>query len=144
VMELLAPLGSVYQAGTLSGNPVATACGLATLREIAKPGFYEALGERTRNLTNGLTQAATNAGVPFCADSEGGMFGFFLLDRLPQNYATVMTTDSPAFNRFFHAMLDKGVYYAPALYEAGFVSSAHTAADIEATVDAAARFFAGG
>ena len=143
VMEQLAPLGPVYQAGTLSGNPVATACGLATLREISRPGFYEALGERTRSLTSGLTKAAAQAGVPFCADSEGGMFGFFLLDKLPQNYATVMTTDSPAFNRFFHAMLDKGVYYAPALYEAGFVSSAHTAADIEATVEAAAQFFAG-
>ncbi|MDP2820188.1 MAG: glutamate-1-semialdehyde 2,1-aminomutase [Polaromonas sp.] len=143
VMEQLAPLGPVYQAGTLSGNPVATACGLATLREISKPGFYEALGQRTRSLTDGLTQVATQAGVTFCADSEGGMFGFFLLDKLPQNYATVMTTDSPAFNRFFHAMLDKGVYYAPALYEAGFVSSAHTAADIETTVDAAAQFFAG-
>nr|WP_096698661.1 glutamate-1-semialdehyde 2,1-aminomutase [Polaromonas sp. AER18D-145] len=142
VMELLAPLGSVYQAGTLSGNPVATACGLATLRELQKPGFYEALGERTRSLVSGLTQAATQAGVAFCGDSEGGMFGFFLLDQLPQNYATVMTTDSPAFNRFFHAMLDQGVYYAPALYEAGFVSSAHTAADIAETVEAAARFFA--
>jgi glutamate-1-semialdehyde 2,1-aminomutase len=142
VMELLAPLGSVYQAGTLSGNPVATACGLATLRELQKPGFYEALGERTRSLVSGLTQAATQAGVAFCGDSEGGMFGFFLLDQLPQNYATVMTTDSPAFNRFFHAMLDQGVYYAPALYEAGFVSSAHTALDIEETVQAAARFFA--
>jgi glutamate-1-semialdehyde 2,1-aminomutase len=143
VMEQLAPLGPVYQAGTLSGNPVATACGLATLREISRPGFYEALGARTRSLTSGLTQAAAQAGVPFCADSEGGMFGFFLLDKLPQNYATVMTTDSPAFNRFFHAMLDKGVYYAPALYEAGFVSSAHTAEDIAATVEAAAQFFAG-
>ena len=143
VMEQLAPLGPVYQAGTLSGNPVATACGLATLRELQKPGFYEALGERTRSLVSGLSLAATQAGVPFCGDSEGGMFGFFLLDKLPQNYATVMTTDSPAFNRFFHAMLDKGVYYAPALYEAGFVSSAHTAADIEATVDAATQFFAG-
>ncbi|MDO9113838.1 MAG: glutamate-1-semialdehyde 2,1-aminomutase [Polaromonas sp.] len=142
VMELLAPLGSVYQAGTLSGNPVATACGLATLRELQKPGFYEALGERTRSLVSGLTQAATQSGVAFCGDSEGGMFGFFLLDKLPQNYATVMTTDSPAFNRFFHAMLDQGVYYAPALYEAGFVSSAHTAADIAETVEAAARFFA--
>ena len=142
VMEQLAPLGPVYQAGTLSGNPVATACGLATLRELQKPGFYEALGERTRSLTSGLTQAAAQAGVSFCADSEGGMFGFFLLDKLPQNYATVMTTDSPTFNRFFHAMLDKGVYYAPALYEAGFVSSAHTAADIEATVEAATLFFA--
>ena len=143
VMEQLAPLGPVYQAGTLSGNPVATACGLSTLRELQQPGFYEALGERTRSLVSGLTQAAAQAGVPFCGDSEGGMFGFFLLDKLPQNYATVMTTDSPAFNRFFHAMLDKGVYYAPALYEAGFVSAAHTAADIEATVEAAAQFFAG-
>ena len=143
VMEQLAPLGPVYQAGTLSGNPVATACGLSTLRELQQPGFYKALGERTRSLVSGLTQAAAQAGVPFCGDSEGGMFGFFLLDKLPQNYATVMTTDSPAFNRFFHAMLDKGVYYAPALYEAGFVSAAHTTADIEATVEAAAQFFAG-
>ncbi len=142
VMEQLAPLGPVYQAGTLSGNPVATACGLATLRELQKPGFYEALAARTRSLTTGLTQAASKAGVTFCADSEGGMFGFFLLNPLPQNYATVMTTDGPSFNRFFHAMLDKGVYYAPALYEAGFVSSAHTAADIDATVEAAAEFFA--
>ncbi len=142
VMEQLAPLGPVYQAGTLSGNPIATACGLATLRELQKPGFYEALGERTRSLVSGLTNAANKAGVPFCGDSEGGMFGFFLLGQLPQNYATVMTTDSPAFNKFFHAMLDAGVYYAPALYEAGFVSSAHSAEDIEATVDAAGRFFA--
>ncbi len=141
VMEQLAPLGPVYQAGTLSGNPIATACGLATLRELQKPGFYEALGERTSSLVSGLTAAARKAGVPFCGDSEGGMFGFFLLGQLPQNYATVMTTDSPAFNKFFHAMLDAGVYYAPALYEAGFVSSAHSAEDIEATVDAAARFF---
>ncbi|MEO7158952.1 MAG: glutamate-1-semialdehyde 2,1-aminomutase [Polaromonas sp.] len=143
VMEHLAPLGGVYQAGTLSGNPVATACGLATLREIQKPGFYDTLGDRTRSLVEGLTQAAAQAGVPFCGDSEGGMFGFFLLDTLPQNYPQVMKTDSPAFNRFFHAMLDSGVYYAPALYEAGFVSAAHTAEDIAATVDAAARFFAG-
>ena len=143
VMEMLAPLGAVHQAGTLSGNPVATACGLATLREVQKPGFYEALAERTSSLVTGLTEAANKAGVPFCGDSQGGMFGFFLLGQLPQNYATVMTTDSPAFNRFFHAMLDKGVYYAPALYEAGFVSAAHTAADIEATVDAATQFFAG-
>jgi glutamate-1-semialdehyde 2,1-aminomutase len=143
VMEMLAPMGSVYQAGTLSGNPVATACGLATLREVQKPGFYEALGERTQSLVSGLTAAASKAGVPFSGDSQGGMFGFFLLGTLPQNYATVMTTDSPAFNSFFHAMLDKGVYYAPALYEAGFVSAAHTAADIDATVAAAAEFFAG-
>jgi glutamate-1-semialdehyde 2,1-aminomutase len=143
VMEQLAPQGPVYQAGTLSGNPVATACGLATLRELQKPGFYEALGARTQSLVAGLTQAAKQAGVSLCGDSQGGMFGFFLFDQLPQNYSTVMTTDSPAFNKFFHAMLDSGVYFAPALYEAGFVSAAHTAEDIETTVDAAARFFAG-
>ena len=142
VMEQLAPLGGVYQAGTLSGNPVATACGLATLREIRKPGFYDALALRTRSLVAGLTQAANRAGVPFCADSEGGMFGFFLLDTLPQNYPQVMQTEGAAFNRFFHAMLDSGVYYAPALYEAGFVSAAHSAEDIDVTVDAAARYFA--
>ena len=141
VMEQLAPLGPVYQAGTLSGNPVATACGLATLHELQKPGFYEALGARTQSLVAGLTQAATQAGVPLCGDSQGGMFGFFLFDELPQNYAKVMTTDNASFNKFFHAMLDSGVYYAPALYEAGFVSAAHTAADIEETVAAAARFF---
>lgn len=143
VMEQLAPMGPVYQAGTLSGNPIATACGLATLREISQPGFYDALGTRTRSLVTGLSQAAAKAGVPFCGDSEGGMFGFFLLDKLPQNYSAVMRTDSAAFNRFFHAMLDSGVYFAPALYEAGFVSAAHSAADIQATVDAAAKFFAG-
>jgi glutamate-1-semialdehyde 2,1-aminomutase len=141
VMEQLAPLGPVYQAGTLSGNPVATACGLATLHELQKPGFYEALSARTQSLVAGLTQAATQAGVPFCGDSQGGMFGFFLLGQLPQNYATVMTTDNASFNKFFHAMLNSGVYYAPALYEAGFVSAAHTAADIEETVAAAAKFF---
>ena len=144
VMEHLAPMGTVYQAGTLSGNPVATACGLATLREVQKPGFYDALALRTRSLVTGLTGAASAAGVDFCGDSEGGMFGFFLLEQLPQNYATVMTTDSPAFNRFFHANLDSGVYYAPALYEAGFVSATHTAADVDETVAAAKQFFARG
>ena len=141
VMEQLAPLGAVYQAGTLSGNPVATACGLATLKEIQKPGFFEALSARTQSLTAGLQGAADAAGVPFCTDSQGGMFGFFLMDTLPQNYATVMTTSNSRFNTFFHGMLDRGVYFAPALYEAGFVSAAHTAADVQATVDAAAEVF---
>jgi glutamate-1-semialdehyde 2,1-aminomutase len=141
IMELLAPLGPVYQAGTLSGNPVATACGLATLKEVAKPGFYEALAARTRQLTEGLTAAAAAEGVAFSADSEGGMFGFFLMDRLPQNYATVMTTDNARFNRLFHGLLDRGVYIAPALYEAGFVSAAHSSSDIEATVAAAREIF---
>ena len=141
VMEQLAPLGPVYQAGTLSGNPVATACGLATLKEIQKPGFFENLSGTTRRLVEGLNQAALNAGVPFCGDSEGGMFGFFLLKDLPQNYSQVMKTDSPRFNRLFHGLLERGIYIAPALYEAGFVSAAHTEADITATIDAAREVF---
>ena len=141
IMAHLAPLGGVYQAGTLSGNPVATACGLATLREISRPGFFDALGAKTRALVDGLKGAADAAGVPFSVDSQGGMFGFFLMPELPQNYTTVMTTDQPRFNRFFHGMLDRGVYLAPALYEAGFVSAAHTDADIAATVAAAAEVF---
>jgi glutamate-1-semialdehyde 2,1-aminomutase len=139
VMEKLAPLGPVYQAGTLSGNPVATACGLSTLKEIQKPGFFEALSASTRQLVEGLSSAASEAGVPFVGDSEGGMFGFFFTDPLPQNYATVMATDKERFNRFFHGMLDDGVYLAPALYEAGFVSSAHTAEDIAATLTTAQK-----
>ncbi|MFM2342590.1 MAG: glutamate-semialdehyde--aminomutase [Pseudomonadota bacterium] len=141
IMAHLAPLGGVYQAGTLSGNPVATACGLATLREISRPGFFDALGARTRTLVDGLKGAADAAGVPFCVDSQGGMFGFFLMPELPQNYTTVMTTDQPRFNRFFHGMLERGVYLAPALYEAGFVSAAHADADIAATVAAATEVF---
>jgi len=141
VMEQLAPLGGVYQAGTLSGNPVATACGLATLAEIRKPGFYEALGQRTRSLVDGLKAAADAEGVPFCGDSEGGMFGFFLMSELPQNYPTVMTTDGAKFNTLFHGLLDRGVYIAPALYEAGFVSAAHTEQDIADTVSAAREIF---
>ena len=141
VMEHLAPLGTVYQAGTLSGNPVATACGLATLHEISKPGFYENLARTTRSLTDGLKAAAAAEGLAFSADSEGGMFGFFLLDTLPQNYVQVMKSDSVRFNQLFHGLLDRGVYIAPALYEAGFVSAAHTAEDIAATVAAARAVF---
>jgi glutamate-1-semialdehyde 2,1-aminomutase len=141
IMEQLAPLGPVYQAGTLSGNPVATACGLATLREISRPGFYEALGERTRSLIDGLADAARAEGVDFCADCEGGMFGFFLLPALPQNYPQVLATDGARFNTLFHGLLDRGVYIAPALYEAGFVSAAHSAADIAETVAAARAVF---
>jgi len=137
VMEQLAPLGPVYQAGTLSGNPVATACGLATLREIRKPGFFEALSRSTRSLVDGLLGVAREAGVPMAGDCEGGMFGFFFADALPQNYGAVMATDKERFNRFFHGMLERGVYFAPALYEAGFVSAAHTPEDIAATIEAA-------
>ena len=141
VMEQLAPLGPVYQAGTLSGNPVATACGLATLREIRKPGFFEALSARTRALVDGLRAAAQERGMPFCADSEGGLFGFFLLPRLPQNYREVMQSDAARFNRFFHGLLSRGVYVAPALYEASFVSAAHSEDDIAATLQAARAAF---
>ncbi len=142
VMSQLAPLGPVYQAGTLSGNPVATACGLATLQEISKPGFFETLSAKTQSLVKGLEGAARDAGVPLVGDSQGGMFGFFFAasstSPLPQNYGEVMATDKDRFNRFFHGMLDRGVYLAPALYEAGFVSASHSADDIAATVQAAA------
>jgi glutamate-1-semialdehyde 2,1-aminomutase len=141
IMRQLAPTGPVYQAGTLSGNPVATACGLATLKEITRPGFWQNLSAKTQSLVDGLKGAAAQAGVPFAADCQGGMFGFFLLPELPQNYAKVMTSDSPTFNKLFHGLLERGVYIAPALYEAGFVSAAHSDADIAATVQAAREVF---
>ena len=142
IMAQLAPLGPVYQAGTLSGNPVATACGLATLAQIARPGFFDALAASTRTLAEGLAGAARDAGVPLVADCEGGMFGFFFAGALPQHYQAVMATDKERFNRFFHGMLERGVYLAPALYEAGFVSAAHGEAEIAATVAAAREVFA--
>lgn len=141
LMEQLAPLGPVYQAGTLSGNPVATACGLATLKEIAAPRFFHALEARTRTLVEGLKAAAASEGIAFSADHEGGMFGFFLLPQLPQNYGEVMKSDAARFGRLFHGLLDRGVYIAPALYEAGFVSSAHSEEDIAQTVAAAREVF---
>lgn len=134
VMEQLAPLGPVYQAGTLSGNPVATACGLATLKEIQRAGFWDSLTQKTQSLVSGLAGAAKDAGVSFSGDSQGGMFGFFLLPELPTNYSQVMRSDGQKFNQLFHGLLDKGVYIAPALYEAGFVSAAHTEADIDQTI----------
>ena len=139
VMAQLAPLGPVYQAGTLSGNPVATACGLTTLKVIQRPGFFETLAQRTQSLVQGLVGAAQQAGVPLVGDSQGGMFGFFFAGELPQHYQAVMAHGSEKFNRFFHAMLDRGVYLAPAMYEAGFVSAAHTEQDILETVAAAAQ-----
>jgi glutamate-1-semialdehyde 2,1-aminomutase len=141
IMAKLAPLGPVYQAGTLSGNPVATACGLATLKLISQPGFFEALGERTRGWMDGLRGAAAEAGMTLTTDCEGGMFGFFFADSLPQHYQAVMARGTDTFNRFFHLMLDRGVYLAPAMYEAGFVSAAHTAADIDHCVAAAREAF---
>ncbi|MBP6394721.1 MAG: glutamate-1-semialdehyde 2,1-aminomutase [Giesbergeria sp.] len=141
IMEHLAPIGTVYQAGTLSGNPVATACGLATLREISKPGFFEALSASTRQVVDGFIAAAAAAGVPFSADCEGGMFGFFLMPELPQNYATVMRTDNARFNTLFHGLLDRGVSIAPALYAAGFVSPAHPPPDLTQTIAVAHEAF---
>jgi len=141
LMEQLAPLGPVYQAGTLSGNPVATACGLATLREVAQPGFYDRLATRTRALIHGLTAAAHAEGIAFCADSEGGMFGFFLLPHLPRNYPEVLHTNGTQFNTLFHGLLTRGISIAPALYEAGFVSAAHSAQDIDTTVAVAREVF---
>lgn len=141
IMERLAPLGPVYQAGTLSGNPVATACGLATLQQIADPRFFHALALRTRQLVDGLTAAAADAGLPFAADCEGGMFGFFLLPKLPQNYGEVMKSNAAQFGKLFHGLLERGVYLAPALYEAGFVSSAHSDEDIAHTIAAAREVF---
>jgi glutamate-1-semialdehyde 2,1-aminomutase len=141
-MKHLAPLGGVYQAGTLSGNPVAVACGLATLKLIQQPGFYETLTARTARLMRELGEAGRAAGVPFCTDAVGGMFGIYFADAVPASYAQIMATDKNRFNAFFHAMLERGVYLAPSAYEAGFVSAAHDDAVIDATVVAARSAFA--
>lgn len=142
IMEKIAPKGAVYQAGTLSGNPVAVACGMATLKEIQRPGFYDELGGQTKKLVDGLTVAARDAGVPFSADSVGGMFGIYFLPERPTGFADVMKADQQAFNRFFHEMLGRGVYFAPSTFEAGFVSIAHTDDVIAQTVEAARGAFA--
>jgi glutamate-1-semialdehyde 2,1-aminomutase len=142
IMDKLAPLGPVYQAGTLSGNPVAVAAGLATLKAVSAPGFYEALAAKTQALVDGLSAAAKEAGVLFSAQSVGGMFGLYFAAKPPTGYAEVMACDKEAFNRFFHLMLVEGVYLAPSAFEAGFVSAAHTDADIAATIEAAKKAFA--
>ena len=142
IMEKIAPLGPVYQAGTLSGNPVAVAAGLASLKLLREPGFYENLSARTTQLVAGLAAAANDAGVSFSADSVGGMFGVYFSAAVPKSFADVMASDRDAFNRFFHAMLDAGHYFAPSAFEAGFVSAAHTAADIDETIAAARKVFA--
>lgn len=142
IMEKIAPKGAVYQAGTLSGNPVAVACGMATLKEIQRPGFYDELGGQTKKLVDGLTASARDAGVPFSADSVGGMFGIYFLPERPTGFADVMKADQQAFNRFFHEMLGRGVYFAPSTFEAGFVSIAHSDDVIAQTVEAARGAFA--
>jgi glutamate-1-semialdehyde 2,1-aminomutase len=144
IMEKIAPLGPVYQAGTLSGNPLSVAAGLVTLKKIAAPGFYEALTAKTQALVDGLTAAAKKRGVKFSAQSVGGMFGVYFAATSPTSYAEVMASDKDAFNRFFHAMLDAGFYLAPSAFEAGFVSAAHSDADIAATIAAADAIFARG
>jgi len=142
IMEQLAPNGPVYQAGTLSGNPVAVAAGMATLQLVQAPGFYEQLTARTQAFVSSLTAVAQEQGIRFCAQSVGGMFGLYFSEKPPGSYAEVMQCDKEAFNRFFHAMLDAGVYFAPSAYEAGFVSAAHTDAEIQFTLDAAKKGFA--
>ncbi|HVE06512.1 MAG TPA: glutamate-1-semialdehyde 2,1-aminomutase [Paraburkholderia sp.] len=142
IMAHLAPLGGVYQAGTLSGNPIAVAAGLKTLQLIQAPGFYDALTRQTARLVNGLVEAARAAKVPFAADSIGGMFGLYFASDVPHSFAEISRCDVPTFNKFFHKMLDAGVYFAPSAYEAGFVSSAHDDAIIDATIEAARGAFA--
>ena len=143
IMEHLAPLGPVYQAGTLSGNPVAMAAGLTTLNLLSEPGFHEALTEKTPRLLDGMTAAAHAEGVAFTTAQAGAMFGLFFTDQSRiSSFADVMACDSERFNRFFHAMLDQGVYLAPSAFEAGFVSAAHSDEDIEATIAAARKAFA--
>ncbi|MBU3627568.1 glutamate-1-semialdehyde 2,1-aminomutase [Polynucleobacter sp. AP-Reno-20A-A9] len=141
IMNKLAPLGNVYQAGTLSGNPVAVAAGLKTLEIISREGFYECLSGQTEKLMTGLKQAADKASVPFAVDSVGGMFGFYFTDHVPTSYEAVTKTNIEAFKKFFHLMLDEGVYLAPSAYEAGFTSIAHDNAVIDTIIAAAEKSF---
>jgi len=142
IMQCLAPVGPVYQAGTLSGNPVAVAAGLTTLKLVQEAGFYDGLAARTAQFVQGLKNVAKEKGITFSAQSVGGMFGVYFSEKAPASYAEVMQSDKDAFNRFFHAMLEHGVYLAPSAFEAGFVSAAHGDAEIEKTLEAARKAFA--
>jgi glutamate-1-semialdehyde 2,1-aminomutase len=142
IMSALAPLGAVYQAGTLSGNPVAVAAGLATLRAVSAPGFFDKLSATTMKILVGLQREASAAGLPFAVNSLGGMFGIFFSAHAPSDFKEVMQCDKDRFNRFFHAMLRRGVYLAPSAFEAGFVSAAHGDREIEHTLAAAKAAFA--
>ena len=142
IMECLAPLGGVYQAGTLSGNPVAMAAGLKTLELIAEPDFYSTLTAKTEHLLTGLTQRASQAGIAFTTNQVGAMFGIFFSEAQPiSRFAQVMQCDQARFKQFFHAMLNEGIYLAPSAFEAGFVSAAHSNEDIQQTLDAAEKIF---
>jgi len=141
IMSKLAPLGNVYQAGTLSGNPVAVAAGLKTLEIISREGFYECLTGQTQKLMAGLKQAADKAKIPFAVDSVGGMFGFYFADAIPSSYEAVTKTNIESFKKFFHLMLDEGVYLAPSAYEAGFTSIAHDDEVLAAIIAAAEKSF---
>ncbi len=141
IMSKLAPLGSVYQAGTLSGNPVAVAAGLKTLEIISRAGFYECLTGQTEKLMTGLKQAADKANIPFAVDSVGGMFGFYFTSQIPTSYEAVTQSDIEAFKKFFHLMLDEGVYLAPSAYEAGFTSITHDNEVVDAIIAAAESSF---
>lgn len=142
IMDFIAPDGPVYQAGTLSGNPVAMAAGLTTLKLVSEPGFYERLGDQTARLVTGLDEAAGDTGIPLCTQNVGAMFGvFFTEDKPVTRFQQVTACDVERFKRFFHGMLNQGIYLAPSAFEAGFVSAAHTDQDIDATVEAARRVF---
>jgi len=141
IMQCLAPVGAVYQAGTLSGNPVAVTAGLATLKLIQAPDFHAKLAAQTKKLVDGLVVAAKEAGVVFSAQSVGGMFGLYFSEKCPSSFAEVMQSNKENFNKFFHLMLDAGIYLAPSAFEAGFVSAAHTDQDVELTINAAKKAF---
>ncbi len=143
IMAKMAPLGPVYQAGTLSGNPLSVAAGLATLNEIRKPGFFEDLTAKTCQLTDGFNTIGREMNIPFCAQSVGGMFGVYCLENFPQSFADMQKSDGARFNAFFHGMLEQGIYLAPSAFEAGFVSASHSANDIASTLAAARRFLSG-
>lgn len=141
IMDMLAPLGPVYQAGTLSGNPVAMAAGIATLSELSQPGFYDALNAATERFVSGMVSVASDAGVSIQGVSRGGMFGLFFADQPVNSFAEVTACDEEVFKRFFHLMLNRGIYLAPSMYEAGFVSSKHSDSVISTTLTAAKEAF---
>lgn len=141
IMQQLAPLGPVYQAGTLSGNPVAVAAGLKTLELIQAPNFYKTLGEKTRQLVQGMENVAQKEGVEFCARNVGGMFGLYFRKTPPNSFDEIMQSDRDRFKRFFHLMLDEGIYFGPSAFEAGFVSAAHDERDLQQTLSAAKLSF---